>query len=336
MKVLVTGGAGYIGCHTCLELILSGYQVVVVDNLCNSSLESLKRVEEITNSKIDFYQIDIRDENSLINVFNQHSIDAVIHFAGLKAVSESVDQPQIYYDVNVCGTLCLARVMQRFESKTLIFSSSATVYGEPESHPVRENSPLIANNPYGRSKLVVEEFLRDLFAADNSWRIAILRYFNPAGAHKSGMIGEDPKNIPTNLVPYISQVAAGKLSVLEVFGGDYNTRDGTGIRDYIHVVDLALGHIKALEALNKLADIITLNLGTGEGYSVLEMIQAFSQASNKNIPYRIVSRRQGDIATSYADVTAAENKIGWKSDRTLTEMCEDTWRWQKKNPNGYS
>jgi UDP-glucose 4-epimerase len=335
MKILVTGGAGYIGSHTCIELIESGYEVVVVDSLCNSSLESLKRVEKLTDSDIPFHKVDIRDKVALTQVFEQYSIDGVIHFAGLKAVGESVEKPIEYYDINVGGTFILADVMREFDCKTFIFSSSATVYGDPHTAPIKEDFPLSATNPYGRSKLMIEEFLQDVFLADDSWHIALLRYFNPIGAHKSGLIGEDPNDIPNNLIPYISQVAVGKLEKLSVFGGDYDTPDGTGVRDYIHVVDLAKGHVKALQALKDKSQMLIVNLGTGNGYSVLDMVKAFEKASGKNIPYKIVDRRPGDIATCYADPALAVKKLDWKVEYELDEMCEDTWRWQSMNPNGY-
>lgn len=335
MKILVTGGAGYIGSHTCIELIKAGYQVIVVDNLCNSSLESLRRVEKLSESDIPFYKVDVRDKTALAHVFEQHSVDGVIHFAGLKAVSESVENPIEYYDTNVGGTIALAEVMLEFNCKTFVFSSSATVYGDPHTVPIKENFPLSVTNPYGRSKLMIEEFLQDVFVADDSWYIALLRYFNPVGAHKSGLIGEDPNDIPNNLIPYISQVAAGKLEKLSVFGGDYDTPDGTGVRDYIHVVDLAKGHVKALQALEKKPQVLIVNLGTGNGYSVLDMIKAFEKASGKDIPYQIVDRRLGDIATCYADPSHAVKKLAWKAEYELDEMCKDTWRWQSMNPNGY-
>jgi len=336
MKILVTGGAGYIGSHTCIELIKAGYEVVVADNLCNSSLESLKRVEKLTGNNIPFYKIDMRDKAALTEVFEQHLIDGVIHFAGLKAVGESVEKPIEYYDTNVGGTFILAEVMRRFNCKMFVFSSSATVYGDPNIVPIKEDFPLSATNPYGRSKLMIEEFLQDVFVADDSWHIALLRYFNPVGAHKSGLIGEDPNDIPNNLIPYISQVAAGKLEKLSVFGGDYDTPDGTGVRDYIHVVDLAKGHVKALQALEDEPQVLTVNLGTGNGYSVLDMVKAFGKASGKAVPYQIVDRRPGDIATCYADSAYALERLGWRAERELDEMCEDTWRWQSQNPDGYS
>jgi UDP-glucose 4-epimerase len=335
MKILVTGGAGYIGSHTCIELIKADYEVVVVDNLCNSSLESLKRVEKLTNSDIPFRKIDIRDKLALTQVFEQFSIDGVIHFAGLKSVDESLVKPIEYYDTNVGGTFILAEVMRDFGCKTFVFSSSATVYGDPNVVPIKEDFPLSVTNPYGRTKLMIEEFLQDVFCTEDSWHIAILRYFNPMGAHKSGLIGEDPNDIPNNLIPYISQVAIGKLEKLSVFGGDYDTPDGTGVRDYIHVVDLARGHVKALQALENKSQVLTVNLGTGNGYSVLDMIKAFERASGKTIPYKIVDRRPGDIANCYADPSYAAKRIDWEAECELDEMCEDTWRWQTQNPDGY-
>ena len=335
-KILVTGGAGYIGSHTCIELIKASYEVVVVDNLSNSSLESLKRVEKLSSSEIPFYKVDVRDKDSLTEVFHQHSIDGVIHFAGLKSVGESLEMPFEYYDVNVSGTLILFDVMRTFNCKTFVFSSSATVYGNPHIVPIREDFPLSVVNPYGRSKLMIEEFLQDIFVSDESWKIALLRYFNPTGAHKSGLIGEDPHGIPNNLFPFVSQVAIGKLANLKIFGGDYDTPDGTGIRDYIHVVDLAKGHVKALKSLENKSQVLTVNLGRGKGYSVLEIVKAFEKASGKNVPYQIVDRRLGDIATCYADPTYAKEKLDWRAESNLDEMCEDTWRWQSKNPNGFS
>jgi len=336
MKILVTGGTGYIGSHTCIELIQSGYEIVVVDNLCNSSLESLRRVESLVGRNIPFHKVDVRDKSSLIWVFEQHSIAGVIHFAGLKSVSESIEKPIQYYDANVSATIILAEVMRKFNCKTFVFSSSATVYGNPHTVPIEENFPLSATNPYGRSKLIIEDFLQDVFVADETWHIALLRYFNPIGAHKSGLIGEDPNDIPNNLMPYISQVAVGKLEKLSVFGGDYDTPDGTGVRDYIHVVDLAKGHVKALKTLESRPQMLTVNLGTGNGYSVLDLVKAFEKASGKNIPYQIIDRRPGDIATCYSNPNSAAKKIGWKAELKLDEMCKDTWRWQSQNPNGYS
>jgi UDP-glucose 4-epimerase len=335
MKILVTGGAGYIGSHTCIELIKSGYEVVVVDNLCNSSLQSLKCVEKLANSKIPFYKLDVLDKTALTRLFDTCSIDGVIHLAGLKAVGESVEKPIEYYNANVGGAFILVDVMREFGCKTLVFSSSATVYGDPHTLPIRENFPLTVTNPYGRSKLIIEEFLRDVSVADDNWHIAVLRYFNPVGAHKSGLIGEDSNNIPNNLMPYISQVAIGKLEKLSVFGGDYDTPDGTGVRDYIHVVDLAKGHVKSLQALGNKPQVLTINLGTGKGYSVLDVVKAFERASGKVVPYHIVDRRSGDVAACYADPAYAVVKLGWSAEHGLDEMCEDTWRWQSKNPNGY-
>lgn len=335
MAVLVTGGAGYIGSHTCVELLNAGYDVVVVDNLCNSSEESLKRVEEITGRKPTFYKIDLLDKPALIHVFEKEKIEAVIHFAGLKAVGESVRKPLEYYNTNIGSTLNLCEVMGGFGVKNLVFSSSATVYGNPATVPIKEDFPLSATNPYGRTKLMIEEILRDLSVADKEWNIILLRYFNPVGAHKSGLIGEDPKGIPNNLVPYITQVAVGKLETLGVYGNDYNTPDGTGVRDYIHVVDLAIGHVKAIERIKSVSGVATYNLGTGQGYSVLDMVKAFSIVCEKEIPYTIMPRRPGDIATCYADATLAEKELKWKAERNLDEMCEDAWRWQKNNPEGY-
>ena len=335
MKILVTGGAGYIGSHTCIELLNNDYEVVVVDNLCNSSKESLNRVKTITGKEVVFYQQDILDESALANIFSEHQIDAVIHFAGLKAVGESVEKPLEYYQTNLTGTLVLFKVMRDFNVKNFVFSSSATVYGDPHTVPITEEFPLSATNPYGRSKLIIEEISHDLFVADKNWNIALLRYFNPVGAHKSGLIGEDPNGIPNNLIPYISQVAVGKREVLSVFGGDYDTPDGTGVRDYIHVVDLARGHIKALEKLISKPGLVVYNLGTGQGYSVLEMVRAIEKASGKKVPYKIVARRAGDIATCFADPSFALQEINWKAENGLDEMAEDTWRWQSNNPNGY-
>lgn len=333
-KILVTGGAGYIGTHTCIELIEAGYKIVVVDNLCNASLEGLKRVRRIVGVDIPFYQVDVRDKVGLTKVFEVHNFDGVIHFAGLKAVGESVEMPIKYYDTNVGGTFILAEVMRDFDCKTFVFSSSATVYGNPKMVPIREDFPLSATNPYGRSKLMIEEFLQDVFVADDAWNIALLRYFNPIGAHKSGLIGENPNGVPNNLIPYISQVAVGKLDKLNVFGGDYDTADGTGVRDYIHVVYLAKGHVKALQALDE-PQVLIVNLGTGNGYSVLDMVKAFEKSSGKMVAYKIVDRRAGDIATCYADVSFAKTKLGWQAERELDEMCEDTWRWQSQNPDGF-
>jgi UDP-glucose 4-epimerase len=307
----------------------------VVDNLCNSSLESLRRVESLVNCNIPFHRVDVRDKAGITQVFEQHLIDGVIHFAGLKAVGESVDKPIEYFDTNLGGTFILADVMRGFDCKTFVFGSSATVYGNPRTVPIKEDFPLSATNPYGRSKLIIEEFLQDVFFADDSWHIALLRYFNPIGAHKSGLIGEDPNDTPNNLMPYISQVAIGKLEKLSIFGGDYDTHDGTGVRDYIHVVDLAKGHVKALQALKDMPQVLIVNLGTGNGYSVLDVVKAFEKASGNKIPYKIVDRRSGDIATCYADPAYAKEKLAWKAEYELVEMCEDTWRWQSMNPDGY-
>ncbi len=335
MKILVTGGAGYIGSHTCIELLNNQYEVVVVDNLCNSSQESLKRVKKITGKELVFYQEDVLDEDALSKIFEEQKIDAVIHFAGLKAVGESVTMPIEYYQTNLTGTLVLFKVMRDFKVKNFVFSSSATVYGDPHTVPITEDFPLSATNPYGRSKLIIEEISSDLYVADKEWNIALLRYFNPVGAHQSGLIGEDPNGIPNNLIPYIAQVAVGKREKLSVFGGDYDTPDGTGVRDYIHVVDLARGHIKALEKLTSKPGLVVYNLGTGQGYSVLEMVKAIEQASGRPVPYQIVERRAGDIATCFADPAFAEQEIGWKAEYSLLEMANDTWRWQSQNPNGY-
>lgn len=329
--ILVTGGAGYIGSHTCVELLEAGYKVVVVDNFSNSKASTLERVQEITGKTLTFIKVDLRDLNALNNVLSEHSPNAVIHFAGLKAVGESVEFPLTYYENNVGASLNLLKAMDNHGINKIVFSSSANVYGDPASLPIKEGFPLFPNNPYGKSKLIIEEILQDLNKYDHTWKIAILRYFNPVGAHKSGEIGEDPNGIPSNLMPYISQVAAGKLEKLSIFGNDYPTKDGTGVRDYIHVVDLAIAHIKALEKLTEYSRMLICNLGTGQGYSVLEMVEAFEKASGKEIPYKIVSRRAGDIATCYADSSLAHEELGWKAKRDLQEMCEDTWRWQLKN-----
>ena len=332
MKIFVTGGAGYIGSHTCVELLAAGYDVIVYDNLSNSSLEALHRVETITSKSLTFIQGDIRDESALREAMA--GCDAVIHFAGLKAVGESVSKPLEYYDNNVNGTLCLLRAMQTNDIKTLVFSSSATVYGNPDYLPLNEKHPLRTTNPYGQTKLVIEEILRDLYKSDPSWRIMILRYFNPVGAHDSGLIGEDPQGIPNNLMPFVAQVAIGRREQLSVFGGDYSTPDGTGVRDYIHVVDLAQGHLKALESLTT-SQCTPINLGTGTGYSVLDVVKAFEKACENPIPYIIAPRRDGDIASCYADPSGAANLIGWSAKRSLDQMCQDTWNFQTKNPKGY-
>jgi len=335
MRILVTGGAGYIGSHTCVELLESGYEVVVVDNLCNSKYTSLERVAQIAGKSVQFHQVDLCDTDALDEVFSQQKPDAVIHFAGLKAVGESVNMPIAYYQNNIAGTLNLLQVMSKYQVKDIVFSSSATVYGDPASLPITEDFPLSATNPYGRSKLIVEEMLGDVYISDSQWNVALLRYFNPVGAHISGLIGEDPNGIPNNLMPYISQVAVGKLDKLSVFGGDYDTTDGTGVRDYIHVVDLAKGHIKALQKLVQKPGLVVWNLGTGQGYSVIEMAEAFARASGRKVPYEIVGRRAGDIAACYADPAKALNELGWKAEKGLKEMCEDTWRWQSSNPDGF-
>ena len=338
MKILVTGGAGYIGSHTLIELIEAGFNVCVVDNLCNSSDESLRRVETITGQKIPFYLIDVTDRNALRTVFEQEgNIEGVIHFAGLKAVGESNEIPLHYYHVNVEGSVAVAEVMNEYGAKHLLFSSSATVYGDPQTVPIKEDFPTGATNPYGRSKLIVEEILQDACKApSNALKVGLLRYFNPIGAHKSGTIGEDPKGIPNNLLPFVAQVAVGKLLQLRVFGDDYNTPDGTGVRDYIHVVDLAKGHVAALQKLTgNAAGSYIWNLGTGRGYSVLEVVKAFEKASGKRIPLEVVARRQGDIAVCYADPSFAEAELGWVAKYDIDSMVEDAWRWQSNNPNGY-
>ncbi len=332
--ILVTGGAGYIGSHTIVELLARGESLLILDNLCNSSIKVLDRIESISGQRPIFVQADIRDKAALRAVFRDHPIDSVIHFAGLKAVGESVEQPLAYYDNNVTGSNNLLQVMAEFEVKRLVFSSSATVYGDPHVVPIAEDFPLSATNPYGRSKLMVEDILRDLGHSAPDWRIAILRYFNPVGAHVSGLIGESPNGIPNNLMPFVSQVAVGQRAELSVFGNDYPTPDGTGVRDYIHVVDLAQGHLAALDALSRSTGVLTVNLGTGQGYSVLDMVRAFEQASGKKVPYRIVSRRPGDIAACYANPAQAEALLGWRAKLGIDAMCVDTWRWQSANPDG--
>lgn len=335
--ILVTGGAGFIGSHVCVELINAGYTPIVVDNLSNSKVESLNRVEQITGKRPLFYRADINNKDALRTIFSAHSIAAVMHFAGLKAVGESSQIPMKYYRNNVAGTLSLTEVMEEFGVWKMIFSSSATVYGDPVSVPIDETFATSATNPYGRSKLIVEDILRDMAKAPgNQWNITLLRYFNPVGAHESGLIGEDPAGIPNNLVPYVSQVAIGKLKELSVFGNDYNTVDGTGVRDYIHVVDLALGHLAALKALDKSSQgCRAINLGTGTGYSVLQIVAAFEVASGKKVPYKIVARRPGDIASCFADPKIAKQELGWQAQYDLTRMMQDTWRWQSNNPRGY-
>lgn len=336
MAILITGGAGYIGSHTCIEMINAGYEVVVVDNLDNSSAVSLQRVSEITGKNVKFYKEDVRDKEALLRIFSENKIEAVIHFAGLKAVGESVREPIMYYDNNLQNTIALLEVMNEFGVKRIVFSSSATVYGVATEMPLTEGMPLGAINPYGRTKYFIEEILRDLYVADKDWCIALLRYFNPIGAHKSGLIGEDPKGIPNNLMPYISQVAVGKLEKLHVFGNDYNTVDGTGVRDYIHVVDLAQGHVKAVDWALKNKGCEAFNLGTGNGTSVLQLRDAFVKASGIDVPYVIDPRRPGDPDEVYADATKAKEVLGWEANLGIEEMCEDTWRWQKGNPQGYT
>ena len=336
MHILVTGGAGYIGSHTCVQLLEAGYDVTVIDNLANSSKESIKRVEEITGKKINFYEKDLLNKEDLREIFKENKFDAAIHFAGLKAVGESVALPLKYYQTNIISTLNLCETMSEFGVKRLVFSSSATVYGKPESVPIKEDFPLSCTNPYGRTKLMIEEILRDLAVADKEWDIAILRYFNPVGAHPSGKIGEDPKGIPNNLLPYVAQTAIGKREYVGVFGNDYDTPDGTGVRDYIHVDDLANGHLCALRKISSPAGVVTYNLGTGNGYSVLDMIKAFSKACGHDVPYKIEARRPGDIDSCYADPSYAKAEIGFEATRNLDDMCRDAWNWQSKNPNGYN
>ena len=335
MHILVTGGAGYIGSHTCVQLLKAGYEVTVVDNLSNSSIESLKRVKKITGKGLKFYEIDMVDKQELRRVFLENKFDAAIHFAGLKAVGESVSVPLTYYHNNILSTLNLCELMSEYNVKKLVFSSSATVYGKPASVPIKEDFPLFCTNPYGRTKLMIEEILRDLYVSDNEWDIAILRYFNPVGAHESGLIGENPKGIPNNLMPYISQVAIGKMDYIHVFGNDYDTHDGTGVRDYIHVVDLADGHLLALRKLEQKPGVVTYNLGTGTGYSVLDIIKAFGKACKKELPYKYEQRRPGDIDACFAEPEKAKQELGFIAKRTLSDMCRDTWRWQQQNPNGY-
>ncbi|WP_417319181.1 UDP-glucose 4-epimerase GalE [Emcibacter sp.] len=337
MKILVTGGTGYIGSHTVLELLLAGHEVTVIDNLCNSSPESLRRVQNITGrNTVDFHELDIRDREGLDKLFAENDFDAVIHFAGLKAVGESVEKPLEYYENNVGGTVTLCQAMQHAGVKTLVFSSSATVYGDPASVPIREDFPTGGTtNPYGTSKLMIEQILEDFHRADNGWNIARLRYFNPVGAHESGLIGEDPNDIPNNLMPYITQVAVGKLKELSIFGNDYPTKDGTGVRDFIHVVDLAKGHLKALDRLMQNPGLVTYNLGTGTGYSVLDMVLAFERVNGVKIPHKFTNRREGDIAECYADPALARQEMSWQAEKTLDDMVRDAWNWQSKNPNGY-
>ena len=337
MKVLVTGGAGFIGSHTVVELLNAGYEAVVADNLCNASEESLKRVEKITGKKVAFYKVDVRDRAAMEKIFADEKIDWVIHFAGLKAVGESCKKPVEYYDNNLVSTLVLLEVMRDAGCKNIVFSSSATVYGDPNELPIKETTPLNpTTNPYGTSKVMQEMMLKDVYAADNGWNIVLLRYFNPVGAHESGLIGEDPKGIPNNLLPYVAQVAIGKLKCVGVFGNDYDTPDGTGVRDYIHVVDLARGHVKALEKFKEEKSVRIYNLGTGHGYSVLQVVEAFSKACGKELPYEIKPRRAGDIATCYCNPAKAKAELGWEAEYGIEEMCADSWRWQSLNPNGYN
>ncbi len=335
MRILVTGGAGFIGSHTSVELLRAGHDVVLIDNFSNSKPEALKRIEELAGRPFVFRRTDLLDATALDQVFRDHSIAAVIHFAAFKAVGESVQQPLRYYHNNVTGTILLCEAMVRHAVKTMVFSSSATVYGDPAKVPVTEDMPLAGVNPYGQSKLMMEQIFRDVHHADPSWNTALLRYFNPVGAHPSGRIGEDPNGIPNNLFPYITQVAVGKLKELRVFGNDYPTPDGTGVRDYIHVVDLAIGHLRALEALQGRTGCVAYNLGTGRGHSVLEVIRAFQEASGRKIPYRLVERRPGDAASCYCDPAKAERELKWKAERDLDAMCQDAWRWQSQNPDGY-
>lgn len=335
MDILVTGGAGYIGSHTCVELLQAGYNVIVADNLSNSKEESLKRVQALVKKSLIFYKADIGDRAAMDRIFRSHAIHAVVHFAGLKAVGESTASPLRYYQNNVSGTLVLCEAMMTHSVKNIVFSSSATVYGDISPSPLKEDYPLAPINPYGRTKWMIEEILRDLWRADAGWNIALLRYFNPVGAHPSGQIGEDPNGIPNNLFPYVTQVAVGRLPEVRIFGSDYPTSDGTGVRDYIHVVDLAIGHLRALEKLRQSPGVVTYNLGTGRGNSVLEVIQSFEKACGKKIPYKVVERRPGDAAISYADPSLARQELGWTALRGLDEMCRDAWNWQKKNPQGY-
>ena len=335
MAILVTGGAGYIGSHTCVQLLNHGSDIVVVDNFSNSKMESLDRVRELTEREFPFYEVDLLDRASLEQVFKENEIEAVIHFAGLKAVGESVSKPLHYYHNNLTGTFVLCEVMEKYNVRNIVFSSSATVYGMPDVMPITEEAPLSATNPYGQTKLMIEQILRDLYVADSNWSIALLRYFNPIGAHVSGRIGEDPNGIPNNLMPFISQVAVGKLEQLSVFGDDYDTADGTGVRDYIHVEDLANGHLKALQHILGTTGVEAYNLGTGNGYSVLQMVKAFEEATGKEVKYSVAPRRPGDIAECYADPTKAKEELGWIAEKGIEEMCRDTWRWQSKNPDGY-
>lgn len=335
MAILVTGGAGYIGSHTCVELLNQDYEIIVIDNFSNSKPEALKRVKEISGRTFKFYDVDLLDQKGLEQIFARHQIDAVIHFAGLKSVGESTRLPLHYYLNNISGTFQLCRTMEKYNVHNLVFSSSATVYGNSGTTPIAEDFPLQATNPYGRTKLMIEEILRDIYRSDSRWSIALLRYFNPVGAHKSGLIGEDPNGIPNNLLPFISQVAVGRLEKLNIFGNDYETLDGTGVRDYIHVVDLALGHISALKKVLSSTGVEAYNLGTGKGISVLEMVATFEQASGRSIPYIITERRPGDVGISYANPNKAKLELNWTATKGIVEMCDDAWRWQSMNPNGY-
>ncbi|HIY18380.1 MAG TPA: UDP-glucose 4-epimerase GalE [Candidatus Blautia avistercoris] len=336
MRILVTGGAGYIGSHTCVELLNAGYEVVIVDNLYNASPKAVERVQQITGKSVVFYEADIRDKEAMGNIFDQEKVDAVIHFAGLKAVGESVAKPMEYYENNLAGTLNLCQVMKEHQVKNIIFSSSATVYGDPAFVPITEDCPKgTCTNPYGWTKWMLEQILTDIQKSDPQWNVILLRYFNPIGAHKSGLLGEDPKGIPNNLLPYVAQVAIGKLECVGVFGDDYDTPDGTGVRDYIHVVDLAKGHVKAIEKLKDKEGVSIYNLGTGNGYSVLQVIHAFEKACGHPLKYQIKPRRAGDIASCYCDPTKAKEELGWEAEYGIEEMCQDSWRWQSKNPNGY-
>lgn len=335
MSILVTGGTGYIGSHTCVELLDAGYDVIVVDNLSNSKIKAIDHIEGITGKILKFYKLDILNREGMYNVFEENDIEAVIHFAGLKAVEESVEESLRYYQNNITGTLVLCEAMQRYGVKNMVFSSSATVYGMDNESPLTEDLPLSATNPYGWTKIMIEQILRDIYASDGTWSIVLLRYFNPIGAHESGRLGEDPNGIPNNLMPYITQVAAGKRKMLNIFGNDYDTYDGTGIRDYIHVVDLAKGHLKALQKVIESNGIDAYNLGTGIGYSVLDVVKAFEKATGKEIPYVMADRRAGDIASCYADSSKAYRELGWKAEKDIYDMCKDAWRWQVNNPNGY-
>lgn len=335
MAILITGGAGYIGSHTCVELLNNNYKIIVVDDLSNSSIESLNRVKEITGKQFEFYKENVLNREKMNEIFLENNIEAVIHFAGFKAVGESTTIPLTYYYNNIISAIVLCDVMQKHNVKNFIFSSSATVYGIPKTSPITEEFPLSVTNPYGQTKLMIEQIMRDVAKADDEWSIALLRYFNPFGAHQSGRIGEDPNGIPNNLMPYVTQVAVGKLKELNIFGNDYPTKDGTGVRDYIHVVDLAKGHVKALEKVLKTKGIEAYNLGTGKGYSVLEMVKAFEKVSGKKIPYKVIGRRPGDVAICFADVSKAKRELGWEAEYGLEEMCVDSWRWQVNNKNGY-